>query len=104
MSDVAISELGRVQPVHVAAYIGLLQREQSAPTVKRHLSCVRKWRQIATTGKKTVRTPVFPQLSKSHEVRRGLRDPRAPKSNKMRRVRRIASLPFGEGTNWPVDL
>src|ERR1022692_3960493 len=36
-----ISELGRVQPVHVAAYIELLQGRRSAPTVKQHLACIR---------------------------------------------------------------
>jgi integrase/recombinase XerD len=36
-----ITELGRVRPVHVAAYIELLQGERSAPTVKQHLACIR---------------------------------------------------------------
>jgi site-specific recombinase XerD len=36
-----IGELGRVQPVHVAAYIEGLQNERSAPTVKQHLACIR---------------------------------------------------------------
>jgi hypothetical protein len=27
--------------VHVAAYIELLQRDRSAPTVKQHLACIR---------------------------------------------------------------
>jgi integrase/recombinase XerD len=36
-----IGELGRVQPVHVAAYIELLQGERAAPTVKQHLACIR---------------------------------------------------------------
>ena len=36
-----IGELGRVQPVHVAAYIELLQGRRSAPTVKQHLACIR---------------------------------------------------------------
>jgi site-specific recombinase XerD len=36
-----ISELGRLQPVHVAAYIERLQGERSAPTVKQHLACIR---------------------------------------------------------------
>jgi len=33
--------LGRVQSVHVAAYIELLQGKRSAPTVKQHLACIR---------------------------------------------------------------
>ncbi len=36
-----IDALGRVQPVHVAAYIELLQGKRSAPTVKQHLACIR---------------------------------------------------------------
>jgi site-specific recombinase XerD len=36
-----IGELGRVQPMHVAAYIELLQGNRSAPTVKQHLACIR---------------------------------------------------------------
>jgi site-specific recombinase XerD len=36
-----IGELGRVQPVHVAAYVELLQGQRSAPTVKQHLACIR---------------------------------------------------------------
>jgi len=36
-----IDALGRVQPVHVAAYIELLQGRRSAPTVKQHLACIR---------------------------------------------------------------
>jgi integrase/recombinase XerD len=36
-----IGELGRVQPVHVAAYIEQLQGERSAPTIKQHLACIR---------------------------------------------------------------
>ena len=36
-----IGELGRVQPVHVAAYIEQLQGRRSAPTVKQHLACIR---------------------------------------------------------------
>ncbi len=36
-----ISDLGRVQPVHVAAYIEVLQGGCTAPTVKQHLACIR---------------------------------------------------------------
>ena len=36
-----IGELGRVQPVHVAAYIEQLQGKRAAPTVKQHLACIR---------------------------------------------------------------
>jgi site-specific recombinase XerD len=36
-----IGELGRVQPVHVAAYIELLHERRPTPTVKQHLACIR---------------------------------------------------------------
>jgi site-specific recombinase XerD len=37
-----VDELGHVQPVHIAAYIELLQGRRSAPTVKQHLACIRQ--------------------------------------------------------------
>src|SRR3984893_3427602 len=36
-----IGALGRVQPVHVAAYIEQLAQEMSPPSVKQHLACIR---------------------------------------------------------------
>jgi site-specific recombinase XerD len=45
-----IGELGRVQPVHVAAYIEQLQGELSAPTVKQHLACIRMLFDWLVTG------------------------------------------------------
>jgi integrase/recombinase XerD len=42
-----IDALGRVQAVHVAAYIEQLQGERSAPTVKQHLACIRMLRRLA---------------------------------------------------------
>src|ERR1700687_2873754 len=36
-----IRALGRVQPVHVAAYIEQLAQEMSPPSVKQHLACIR---------------------------------------------------------------
>jgi site-specific recombinase XerD len=45
-----IGELGLVQPVHVAAYIELLQDQRSAPTVKQHLACIRMLFDWLVTG------------------------------------------------------
>ena len=45
-----IGELGRVQPVHVAAYIELLQGERPAPTVRQHLACIRMLFDWLVTG------------------------------------------------------
>jgi site-specific recombinase XerD len=36
-----IDVLGRVQPVHVAAYIEQLRGQRSAPAVTQHLACIR---------------------------------------------------------------
>ena len=36
-----VDALMRVQPVHVAAYVELLEGKRSAPTVKQHLACIR---------------------------------------------------------------
>ena len=36
-----IDALGRVQPMHVAAYIEQLRGQHSAPTIKQHLACIR---------------------------------------------------------------
>ena len=36
-----INDLGRIQPVHVAAYIELLRGRRSAPTVNQHSACIR---------------------------------------------------------------
>jgi integrase/recombinase XerD len=65
-----ISELGRVQPVHMAAYIELLQCKRSAPTVKQHLACIRMLFDWLVVGQVMPNTP-------AHSVRGpvvGLRD------------------------------
>lgn len=59
-----IGELGRVQPVHVAAYIELLQGERSAPTVKQHLACIRMLFDWLVTGQVMPTNP-------AHSVRGG---------------------------------
>lgn len=51
-----IGELGRVQPVHVAASIELLQARRSAPTIKQHLACIRMLFDWLVTGQ-IPRTP-----------------------------------------------
>jgi hypothetical protein len=45
-----IGELGRVQPVHVIAYIERLQGERLAPTVKQCLFCIRMLFDWLVTG------------------------------------------------------
>jgi integrase/recombinase XerD len=45
-----LKDLRAVQPLHVAAYIELLQKERSAPTVKQHLACIRMLFDWLVTG------------------------------------------------------
>src|SRR5713226_9825772 len=48
-----IDALGRVQPVHVAAYIEQLAQEMSPPSVKQHLACIRMLFDWLVTGQVT---------------------------------------------------
>jgi site-specific recombinase XerD len=45
-----ITAFGRVQPVHVAAYIEQLAREMSPLSVKQHLACIRMLFDWLVTG------------------------------------------------------
>jgi site-specific recombinase XerD len=50
-----IEALGRVQPMHVAGYVELLQGTRSAPTVKQHLACIRTLFDWLVIGQVTAR-------------------------------------------------
>ena len=45
-----LGELRKVEPVHVAAYVEVLQAAHSAPTVKQHLACIRMLFDWLVTG------------------------------------------------------
>jgi len=66
-----ISQLGRVQPVHVAAYIELLQGERSAPTVKQHLACIRMLFDWLVTGQVMPTNPAHSVRGPRHSVSKG---------------------------------
>ena len=66
-----IGELGRVQPVHVAAYIELLQEERSAPTVKQHLACIRMLFDWLVTGQVMPSNPAHSVRGPRHSVSKG---------------------------------
>jgi len=66
-----IGELGRVQPVHVAAYIELLQGERSAPTVKQHLACIRMLFDWLVTGQVMPSNPAHSVRGPRHSVSKG---------------------------------
>jgi integrase/recombinase XerD len=67
-----IGELGRVQPVHVAAYIEQLQRERSAPTVKQHLACIRMLFDWLVTGQVMPTNPAHSVRGPRHSVTKGV--------------------------------
>jgi site-specific recombinase XerD len=66
-----IAELGRVQPVHVAAYIEQLQAERSAPTVKQHLACIRMLFNWLVTGQGMPSNPAHSVRGPRHSVSKG---------------------------------
>jgi integrase/recombinase XerD len=67
-----IGELGRVQPVHVAAYIELLQAKRSAPTVKQHLACIRMLFDWLVIGQVMPANPAHSVRGPRHSVTKGV--------------------------------
>src|ERR1019366_3808871 len=67
-----IGALGRVQPVHVAAYIELLQGQRSAPTVKQHLACSRKLIDWLVVGQVMPANPAPSVRGPRHSVTKGV--------------------------------
>ena len=66
-----LDELGRVQPMHVAAYIELLQGRRSAPTVKQHLACIRMLFDWLVTGQVMPSNPAHSVRGPRHSVSKG---------------------------------
>jgi integrase/recombinase XerD len=66
-----ISELKRVQPVHVAAYIELMHGKRSAPTVKQHLACIRMLFDWLVTGQVMPTNPAHSVRGPRHSVSKG---------------------------------
>jgi integrase/recombinase XerD len=66
-----IGELGRIQPMHVASYIELLQGERSAPTVKQHLACIRMLFDWLVTGQVMPSNPAHSVRGPRHSVSKG---------------------------------
>jgi integrase/recombinase XerD len=67
-----IGELGRVQPVHVAAYVELLRAKRSAPTVKQHLACIRMLFDWLVTGQVMPSNPAHSVRGPRHSVTKGV--------------------------------
>jgi site-specific recombinase XerD len=63
---------GRVQPMHVAAYIELLQGKRSAPTVKQHLACIRMLFDWLVIGQVMPTNPAHSVRGQRHSVTKGV--------------------------------
>jgi site-specific recombinase XerD len=66
-----IKELGRIQPIHVAAYIETLQKRAAAPTVKQHLAAVRMCFDWMVTGQVIPTNPAHSVRGPRHSVSKG---------------------------------
>src|SRR5579859_1549326 len=66
-----ITKLGRIQPVHVAAYIETLQKTAAAPTVKQHLAAVRMCFDWLVTGQVIATNPAHSVRGPRHSVSKG---------------------------------
>src|SRR6202049_359949 len=67
-----IDALGRVQPVHVAAYIEQLAQEMSPPSVKQHLACIRMLFDWLVTGQGIPSNPAHSVRGPRHSVSKGV--------------------------------
>jgi site-specific recombinase XerD len=67
-----IGELGRVQPVHVAAYVELILREMSPPSVKQHLAGVRMMFDWLVTSQVVPNNPAHSVRGPRHSVSKGV--------------------------------
>lgn len=65
------SELGQVQPVHVAAYIELLQAKRSAPAARQHLACIRMRFDWLVIGQVMPGNPAHSVRGPRHSVTKG---------------------------------
>jgi site-specific recombinase XerD len=63
--------LADIRPVHVAAYVEVLGRERSAPTVKQHLAAVRMLFDHLVVGQVVEMNPAAAVRGPSHSVKRG---------------------------------
>jgi site-specific recombinase XerD len=66
-----IGELGRIQPVHVAAYIEQLGREMSPPSVKQHLAGLRMLFDWLVIGQVIPQNPAHSVRGPRHSVSKG---------------------------------
>jgi site-specific recombinase XerD len=67
-----IGELGRIQTVHVAAYVEQLLREMSPPSVKQHLAGIRMMFDWLVTGQVVPSNPAHAVRGPRHSVSKGV--------------------------------
>jgi integrase/recombinase XerD len=68
---VGLHELGRLEPVHVAAYIEQLSKTHAAPSVKQHLAAVRMLFDWLVLGQVVRSNPASVVRGPKHVVKRG---------------------------------
>ncbi len=66
-----LSDLGRILPVHVAAYVEELQQEHSRPTVKQHLAAIRMLFDWLVVGQVVPANPATSVRGPKHVVKKG---------------------------------
>ena len=76
--QIRIKDLRQIQPLHVAAYIDALKREQSTPTVKQHLAGIRHLFDWLVMGQVMPVNPASSVRAPKHVVRRGKTPPLSP--------------------------
>ena len=67
-----IGELGQVEPMHIAAYLKVLQKDDlSAPTIKQHLAAIRMLFDWLVVGQIIPVNPAHAVRGPKHSVRKG---------------------------------
>ncbi len=66
-----LTEIGAVEPVHVATYIEHLQQKLSRPSVKQHLAALRSLFDWLVVGQIAAANPAAPVRGPKHSARRG---------------------------------
>jgi site-specific recombinase XerD len=66
-----LSEPGRIQPIHVAAYVEQLQKQHSKPTVKQHLAALRMLFDWLVLGQIIPSNPASSVRGPRHVARKG---------------------------------
>jgi site-specific recombinase XerD len=66
-----IGELADIEPIHVAAYVEVLQETASKPTVKQHLAAIRMLFDWLITGQVLAVNPAHAVRGPKHVVKRG---------------------------------